>query len=100
MVEEFAVKDRPWIIELYERRNLWATTYIKGKFFADFRTTSRCEGLHSLIAKYVKSQHNLTEFLQHFKLCLNYLRYKEMQANYDSLNGVPVLQTPYKIWRS
>ncbi|RYR21495.1 hypothetical protein Ahy_B03g066802 [Arachis hypogaea] len=59
----------------------------------DSMTTSRCEGLHSIIAKYVKSQYNLVDFIKHFKRCLTYLRYKEVEADYVSISGLSVLKT-------
>ncbi|QHO00100.1 Protein FAR1-RELATED SEQUENCE [Arachis hypogaea] len=93
MVEEFGVAEKNWIIDMYEKRHMWATAHIRGKFFAGFRTTSRCEGLHSIIAKYVKSQYNLVDFIKHFKRCLTYLRYKEVEADYVSISGLPVLKT-------
>ncbi|RYR26764.1 hypothetical protein Ahy_B02g061060 isoform C [Arachis hypogaea] len=93
MVEEFGVAEKNWIIDMYEKRHMWATAHIRGKFFVGFRTTSRCEGLHSIIAKYVKSQYNLVDFIKHFKRCLTYLRYKEVEADYVSISGLPVLKT-------
>ena len=92
MVEEFGVEDRPWIIDLYVKREMWATAHIRGKFFAGFRTTSRCEGLHSLLGKYVKSRYDLTQFLQHFERCLSYLRFKEWRADFGC-EFEPVMQT-------
>ncbi|RYR41629.1 hypothetical protein Ahy_A08g038040 isoform B [Arachis hypogaea] len=61
---------------MYKKRHSWATTHIRGKFFAGFRTTSRCEGLNSIIAKYVNSRYNL----------------KEVQADLASVNGRPSMQ--------
>ena len=81
MVEEFGVQDKQWIIDLYERRHMWATAHIRGKFFAGFRTTSRCEGLHAIIARYVKSRYNLCEFLEHFKRCVDHIRHKEFEVD-------------------
>ncbi|KAJ1403212.1 Zinc finger, SWIM-type [Sesbania bispinosa] len=34
---------------------MWATTHLRGKFFGGFRTTSRCEGLHSELGKFVNA---------------------------------------------
>ncbi|RYR17146.1 hypothetical protein Ahy_B03g061932 isoform B [Arachis hypogaea] len=53
MVEEFGVAKRTWIIDIYEKRYIWTTVYIRGKFFIGFRTSSQCEGLHSIIAKHI-----------------------------------------------
>ena len=93
LVEEFGVQDKPWIIDMYEKRHLWATAHIRGKFFAGFRTTSRCEGFHFVIARYVKSKYNLSEFLENFQSCVGYMRFKEIGADFDSARGVPVMQT-------
>ena len=93
LVEEFGVQDKPWIIDMYEKRHLWATAHIRGKFFAGFRTTSRCEGFHSVIARYVKSKYNLSEFLENFQSCVGYMRFKEIGADFDSARGVLVMQT-------
>ncbi|MED6173772.1 hypothetical protein PIB30_062764 [Stylosanthes scabra] len=43
MVGEFGVAEKNWIINMYEKRHMWATACIRDKFFAGFRTTSRCE---------------------------------------------------------
>ncbi|RYR10230.1 hypothetical protein Ahy_B05g078706 [Arachis hypogaea] len=57
------------------------------------RTTSRCEGLHSVVARYVGSRHDLTSFVEHFQRCVAHLRFKEFNADYESTRGVPVMQT-------
>ncbi|RYR13607.1 hypothetical protein Ahy_B04g070513 isoform A [Arachis hypogaea] len=51
LIEEFGLEDKPWVNNMYEEKHMWATAYIRGKFFASFRTTSRCEGLHSVVAR-------------------------------------------------
>ncbi|KAL4321922.1 hypothetical protein AHAS_Ahas14G0158900 [Arachis hypogaea] len=53
MVEQFGIGDKKWIHDMYKRRHSWTTTYIRGKFFAGFRTTLRCEGLHIVISRKV-----------------------------------------------
>ncbi|RYR29741.1 hypothetical protein Ahy_B01g054230 [Arachis hypogaea] len=78
MVEKFGVKNKNWVLNMYKKRHSWATAYIRGKFFAGFRTTSRCEGLNSIIAKYVNSRYNLVEFIQHFNRCVDHIRWKEV----------------------
>ncbi|KAJ1404583.1 MULE transposase domain [Sesbania bispinosa] len=52
MVKEFRLEDNNWVKEMYDKKRMWATGYIRGKFFEGFRTTSRCEGLHRQLAKW------------------------------------------------
>ncbi|RYR41574.1 hypothetical protein Ahy_A08g037985 [Arachis hypogaea] len=93
LVEEFGLEDKPWVNNMYEEKHMWATAYIISKFFAGFKTTSRYEGLHSVVARYVGSRYNLTNFVEHFQRCVAHLRSKEFNADYESTRGVPVMQT-------
>ncbi|KAJ1380127.1 Zinc finger, SWIM-type [Sesbania bispinosa] len=53
LVNEFDLHGNQWVRELYDKRKMWATTHIRGNFFASFRTTSRCEGMHSQVGRRV-----------------------------------------------
>ncbi|KAK2433504.1 protein FAR1-RELATED SEQUENCE [Trifolium repens] len=97
MVSDFGLEDNKWLKEMYQKRNMWATAHIRGKFFAGFRTTSRCEGLHAQFGRYVNYQNNLLEFLHQFFRCLNYMRYTELEADFGSVHGDAVLETPLPI---
>ncbi|KAJ1395668.1 hypothetical protein SESBI_33230 [Sesbania bispinosa] len=61
-----------------------------------FKITSRAEGLHAYLGKYVNSRNNLVEFLVQFNIFLEYMQFKEVEADYNSLVGEPILQTPYE----
>ena len=63
MVEECGVSNVDWVVDLYRKKSMWATAYIRRNFFAGFRITSRCEALHARVGKFVKSRHSLTKFL-------------------------------------
>ncbi|XP_015940572.1 protein FAR1-RELATED SEQUENCE 5-like [Arachis duranensis] len=93
LIEEFGIEDKPWVINMYEKKHMWATAYLRGKFFAGFRTTSRCEDLHSVVGRYVGSRYDLTSFVEHFQRCVAHMRFKEFNADYESTRGVPVMQT-------
>lgn len=72
---------------------MWATTYIRGNFFAGIRTTSRCEALHCHIRKLVHSRISLTDFVQQFHRCLTYFHFREVEADFESNYREVVLQT-------
>lgn len=95
MVLECGVQDNVWVLDLYKKKDMWSTAHIRGKFFGGFRTTSRCEGLHAKIGTFVNNRNNLAEFLQHFNQCLEYLRFKELEADFSSMHGDRVLQTEF-----
>ncbi|XP_057443986.1 protein FAR1-RELATED SEQUENCE 5-like [Lotus japonicus] len=72
---------------------MWATCLMRGKFFAGFRTTSRCEGMHSQIGRIVRSRNSLLEFVQYFERYVNYMRWTEVDADYKSVVGDAVPKT-------
>ncbi|KAJ1387294.1 Zinc finger, SWIM-type [Sesbania bispinosa] len=96
LVSEFDLHGNQWVRDLYEKRKMWATTHIRGNFFAGFRTTSRCEGMHSQVGRYVHYRNNLTEFLKHFSRYLAYIRQRDVEADFESIIGDPVLQTTFE----
>ncbi|KAJ1392797.1 MULE transposase domain [Sesbania bispinosa] len=93
MVKAFSLEDNTWVKDTYEKRKMWATTYLRGNFFAGFRTTSRCEGLHSHLGKFVHSRNDLADFLENFRRCLESFHYRELEADFTSVHGEPVMQT-------
>ncbi|KAJ1409585.1 FAR1 DNA-binding domain [Sesbania bispinosa] len=93
MVKEFRLEENNWVKEMYEKKRMWATTYIRGNFFAGFRTTSRCEGLHGQLGKFVHSRHDLVGFMKNYGRFLEVLRYNELEADFESVRGDMVLET-------
>ncbi|XP_057418810.1 protein FAR1-RELATED SEQUENCE 5-like [Lotus japonicus] len=96
LVSKFDVEDKEWVLEMYENRKMWAVAHIRGCFFAGFRTTSRCESLHLEIKKFIHSRYNLTEFLQHFHRCLDFMRFREVEPDLASVVGKQPMETPFK----
>ncbi|XLT59716.1 hypothetical protein HN873_052320 [Arachis hypogaea] len=73
---------------------MWAMTHIRGHFFGGFRTTSRCEDLHSMLGEFVHSHHNLRDFVEQFFCYVLEMRSRETQSDMCSVVGHLVLQSP------
>ncbi|RYR19112.1 hypothetical protein Ahy_B03g063799 [Arachis hypogaea] len=95
MVDALGLSDNQWVSDLYSRRRMWATAHIRGNLFGGFRTTSRCEGLHSMLGKFVQSRHNLRDFVEQFMRCISQMRSREVHSDLLSVVGEPVLQSPF-----
>ncbi|KAJ1376797.1 Zinc finger, PMZ-type [Sesbania bispinosa] len=93
MVKEFRLEENNWVKEMYEKKRMWATTYIGGNFFVGFRKTSRCEGLHGQLGKFVHSRTDLVGFLKNYGRFLEVLRYNELEVDFESVRGDMVLET-------
>ncbi|XP_016192065.1 protein FAR1-RELATED SEQUENCE 9-like [Arachis ipaensis] len=72
---------------------MWANAYIRGKFFAGLKTTSRCEALNMQIGKFIGNGYNLREFIKHFQHYLEFMRRRELVADYKSVYGQPIVKS-------
>ncbi|RYQ83190.1 hypothetical protein Ahy_B10g101821 [Arachis hypogaea] len=94
----FKTWPRRWFQNLASRiingRKMWATAHIRGHFFGGFRMTSRCEGLHSMLGKFVHSWHTLRDFVEQFFRCISQMRSRECQTDMEFVVGNLVLQSP------
>nr|XP_025628612.1 protein FAR1-RELATED SEQUENCE 5-like [Arachis hypogaea] len=95
MVNECGVREVEWVKELYAKKHAWATAYIRGRFFAGVRTTSRCESLHAKLGRFVESRYGVLEFVRNFQRCVDFLRDTEDELEFRSWYGTPVLQTEF-----
>ncbi|XP_016169062.1 protein FAR1-RELATED SEQUENCE 5-like [Arachis ipaensis] len=95
MLNECGVREVEWVKELYSKKHAWATAYIRGRFFAGVRTTSRCESLHAKLGRFVESRYGVLEFVRNFQRCVDFLRDTEDELDFRSWYGTPVLQTEF-----
>ena len=96
LIESYNLSENGWVNELYEKRTMWAEAYLKGKFFAGTRTTSRCESMHSSFDKVIGRRLSFNEFVQKFEKVLATIRHKETQLDHESEYGKPVCRTPFR----
>ncbi|XLT24914.1 hypothetical protein HN873_056206, partial [Arachis hypogaea] len=59
MLEECGVREVEWMRDLYAKKYSWTTAYIRGRFYAGLRTTSRCESLHTKLGRFVESRYGI-----------------------------------------
>ncbi|XP_016207194.1 protein FAR1-RELATED SEQUENCE 5-like [Arachis ipaensis] len=95
MLNECGVREVEWVKDLYTKKHAWAIAYIRGRFFAGVRTTSRCESLHAKLGRFVESRYGVLEFVRNFQRCVDFLRDTEDELDFRSWYGTPVLQTEF-----
>ncbi|KAL4298941.1 hypothetical protein AHAS_Ahas17G0051200 [Arachis hypogaea] len=95
MLEECGVRELEWVKDVYEKKSSWATAYIRGRFYAGLRTTSRCESLHAKLGRFVERRYGILEFVTNFQRCVDFLRDNEEELDFRSSYGTPVLQTQF-----
>ncbi|XP_016192260.1 protein FAR1-RELATED SEQUENCE 5-like [Arachis ipaensis] len=92
-VADHRLEDHPWIVDMYAKKHSWSNGHIWGKFFTGLKTTSRCEALNMQLGKFIHNGYNLREFVEHFQHYLEFMRRRELVADYKSAYGEPAVKT-------
>ncbi|CAN1159588.1 Protein FAR1-RELATED SEQUENCE 5 [Linum perenne] len=94
LVESANLQHYNWINkDLYESRQNWARAYLRNKFYAGVTSSSRCEGLNSMITKYVTSKLKLKKFFIDYDRWLEAIRQTELKLDFKSNYGMPEITT-------
>ncbi|RYQ85172.1 hypothetical protein Ahy_B10g104663 [Arachis hypogaea] len=86
-------ENNEWIGKTDEKREHWANAYLCDKFCAGVRTTSRCEGINSLLKKFIRSGNYLLELVENLDRVVKDYRNNEFMADFKCLYSEPVMTT-------
>ncbi|KAE8702071.1 hypothetical protein F3Y22_tig00110503pilonHSYRG00729 [Hibiscus syriacus] len=89
VVSEFNAEKHPWVIENGNTQHLWAQTYLTGHFFANIRSTQRCESMNALLAIALKHKKTYLDVVRAIKDRISRMRMNELKADYLSSHTKP-----------
>ncbi|KAE8718508.1 hypothetical protein F3Y22_tig00110013pilonHSYRG00418 [Hibiscus syriacus] len=84
VVSEFNVQKHPWVIEKGNTRHLWAQAYLSGHFFANIRSTQRCESMNASLAIALKHKKTYLDVVRAIEDGISRMRMNELKADYLS----------------
>ncbi|XP_015939633.1 protein FAR1-RELATED SEQUENCE 5-like [Arachis duranensis] len=90
---EYDLHKKCWATQMYEKRYMWASAYLRDKFCVGYRTTSRCEGINSHVKKFLTSRHSIVDLVQNLELVVHEYRNNEFVAQFTSMYSTPVFTT-------
>ncbi|XP_052117552.1 protein FAR-RED IMPAIRED RESPONSE 1-like [Arachis duranensis] len=93
MIKKYGLEENEWVLSEYEKRKSWASAYLRDKFCAGFRTTSRCEAINNFIKRFIGIRQSLLELVQNLEHALRDYRNNELVSQFKTLYGEPVLTT-------
>ncbi|CAJ2633247.1 protein FAR1-RELATED SEQUENCE 5-like [Trifolium pratense] len=93
LIKENKLERNPWVAKTYANKSMWATAYLRDKFFGCFRTTSQCEAVNAIIKSYTRKKCSIFEFIHNFEQALRDYRNNEVVADFKSKCTEPVLTT-------
>ncbi|RYR08717.1 hypothetical protein Ahy_B05g076538 [Arachis hypogaea] len=93
IISKYGLAENEWVQGIYNDKMKWATAYLREHFFGRIRTTSQCEGIHSLLKNYVDSKISFLEFMHKFSEVLKHYRNNHLTADFETFYKFPVLTT-------
>ncbi|KAE8668088.1 hypothetical protein F3Y22_tig00112347pilonHSYRG00095 [Hibiscus syriacus] len=89
VVSEFNVQKHPWVIEKGNTRHLWAQAYLTGHFFANIRSTQRCESMNASLAIALKHKKTYLDVVRAIEDGISRMRMNELKEDYLSSHTKP-----------
>ncbi|XP_057442710.1 protein FAR1-RELATED SEQUENCE 7-like isoform X2 [Lotus japonicus] len=93
VMEKYGFGDDEWLTRMYGMKEMWATAFMRDKFFAGIRTTSMCEGINSFIKSYVQCKNSLIDFIHNFERAVKEYRHNELVADFNTMYSEPLPTT-------
>jgi zinc finger SWIM domain-containing protein 3 len=84
LVKKHQLETNPWVAKTYDNKLLWASAYLRHKFFGRIRTTSQCEAINAIIKNYVRKKGCIFEFMHNYDQALTGYRNNELVADFIS----------------
>ncbi|KAE9606427.1 putative transcription factor FAR family [Lupinus albus] len=94
LVNRYDLRDHEWLQALYSDCRQWVPVYLRDTFFAEMSITQRSDSMNSYFDGYVNASTNLNQFFKLYEKALESRNEKEVRADYDTMNTLPVLRTP------
>ncbi|XP_058723681.1 protein FAR1-RELATED SEQUENCE 5-like [Vicia villosa] len=93
VVDDCGLSNNKWVKKTYEMKRIWASAYMRDKFFCGIRTTSISEAVNSFIKMYVQNKSSLVDFLHGFERAVKEYRHNELMSNFKTFYYDLVLTT-------
>ncbi|XP_024030338.1 protein FAR1-RELATED SEQUENCE 5-like [Morus notabilis] len=95
LILAYELENNYWATCMFEKRESWAETYLRGNFCAGMRTTQHSESMNRIIRQLVDSTKSLTDFVSLVDHAINKLRHKDLQDDFSTRHSTPSLRHAY-----
>ncbi|XP_026399113.1 protein FAR1-RELATED SEQUENCE 5-like [Papaver somniferum] len=92
MLRTYELEDNKWLLDLYKRKEKWASVYTRDIFCADMYTTQRSESINVYFDHFMKRHMPLCEFIRQFDRAILARREAENDQDYETKYRKPMLK--------
>lgn len=94
MIDRYDLGANMWFLSLYEDRECWAPTYMRGICLAGMAKAQRADGVKSFFDKFIQRRTTLKELLEQYNNILQEKYEDEANSDFESWHKQPALKSP------
>lgn len=86
--------DDEWLQSIYDARQHWVPVYLRDAFFGETSIAKTSDSTNSFFDGYIDASTNIHILMSQYEKAIASRHEKEVKADYDTINIVPILKTP------
>ncbi|GLT29226.1 hypothetical protein SLA2020_041060 [Shorea laevis] len=94
LLERYVVLDNEWLQSIYNVRQQWVPVYMRNTFFGELSMVGVNGDLSSFFEGHVNASTTVQMLIKQYEKAIANWHEKELKADYDTSNTMPVLRTP------
>lgn len=94
LLQRYYIMDNEWLQSMYNARQQWVPVYMRDTFFGEFAVNEGTGSLTLFFDGYVNEATTIQILLKQYEKAVVSWHEKELKADYDTTNTMPVLKTP------
>ncbi|GLT87201.1 hypothetical protein SLE2022_052980 [Rubroshorea leprosula] len=94
LLERYVVLDNEWLQSIYNVRQQWVPVYMRNTFFGELSMIGVYGDLSSFFEGHVNASTTVQMLIKQYEKAIASWHEKELKADYDTSNTMPVLRTP------
>ncbi|KAK2634432.1 hypothetical protein Ddye_029224 [Dipteronia dyeriana] len=84
VVNNFSVRENPWVLKMYAKRHRWAEALLRGTFFGWMNSTQMSESMYTYLNRFAEYRLKLYEFVRQIDRALARVRSNEAKDDFES----------------
>lgn len=94
LLRRYNLGGNEWLQSMYNVRQQWVPVYLRDTFFGEMSITQASDNINSYFDGYINASTNIQALIKQYEKAIASRHEKEVKADYDTVNTVPVLKTP------
>ncbi|CAH2043050.1 unnamed protein product [Thlaspi arvense] len=94
ILTRYYLEDNDWLQTIYSARQQWVPVFVRDTFYGELSANEGSSMLNSFFHGFVDASTTIQMLINQYEKAISCWREKEVRADYEAANSVPVMKTP------